>query len=218
MAIRGVVFDMDGVLVDNMPIHIEAFGVFCERFGGCDNWEEVIMNSVGMGNDEILKMMMPCEVIEKYGTKELARIKEEIYREIYASRITPVAGLKELLAEFKSRGIKCAVGSSGCKENVEFVVESCGISDYFDVLIYSDLVTRCKPDPEIYQLAIEKLGIEPKDTLVFEDAINGIVAAKGASAGKIIALATTLDRDILACESGVDRIIDDFTEVLGVLE
>ncbi len=75
MELKGVVFDMDGVLVNNMPIHIEAFAIFCERFGGNDNWEEVINNSVGMGNDEILKMMMPAEVIEKYGTDELARIE-----------------------------------------------------------------------------------------------------------------------------------------------
>ncbi len=217
MELKGVVFDMDGVLVNNMPIHIEAFAIFCERFGGNDNWEEVINNSVGMGNDEILRMMMPAEVIEKYGTDELAREKEAIYREIYASRIEPVEGLKELLAEFKSRGIKCAVGSSGCKENVEFVVESCGIREYFDVLIYSDLVTRCKPDPEIYQLAISKLGVKAEETLVFEDAVSGVIAAKGAAAGKIIALDTTLDRNVLAKESGIDRIISDFREVLGVL-
>ncbi len=217
MEIKGVVFDMDGVLVDNMPIHIEAFGIFCERFGGNENWEEVINNSVGMGNDEILKMMMPSEVIEKYGTAELATQKEAIYREIYASRIESVAGLKELLVEFKDRGIKCAVGSSGCKENVEFVITSCGLSEYFDTLIYSDLVTRCKPDPEIYQLAISKLGIKPEETLIFEDAVSGIIAAKGAHAGKIIALDTTLKREVLAQESGVDRIISDFREVLGVL-
>ncbi len=217
MEIKAVVFDMDGVLVDNMSIHIEAFALFCERYGGHDNWEEVINNSVGMGNDEILERMMPSEVIEQYGTAELGRIKEAIYREIYASRIEPVAGLRELLEEFKARGIKCAVGSSGCRENVEFVVDSCGISQYFDVLISSDLVTRCKPDPEIYRLAIERLGVKPEYTLVFEDAVNGITAAKGASVGKIIALATTLDRKVLAAESGVDRIIDDFREVVGVL-
>ncbi len=217
MEIKGVVFDMDGVLVDNMPIHIEAFGVFCERYGGNDNWKEVINSSVGMGNDEILKMMMPAEVIEKYGTDELACQKEAIYREIYASRIEPVAGLRELLQEFKDRGIKCAVGSSGCKENVEFVISSCGLTEYFDALVFSDLVTRCKPDPEIYQLAISMLGVKPEETLVFEDAVSGIIAAKGASAGKIIALSTTLERSVLASESGVDRIIDDFREVLGQL-
>lgn len=217
MNIKGVVFDMDGVLVDNMPIHIEAFDLFCRRYGGNDNWEEVINNSVGMGNDEILRKMMPHSVIEQYGTAELGRIKEAIYREIYASRIEPVAGLVELLEEFKAKGIKCAVGSSGCKENVEFVLKSCGISKYFDVLIFSDLVTRCKPDPEIYNLAISKLGVAPEDTLVFEDAVNGIVAAKGASAGHIIALATTLDRKVLAQESGVERIIDDFRELRGEL-
>ncbi|MFR9524200.1 MAG: HAD family phosphatase [Rikenellaceae bacterium] len=215
MDIKGVVFDMDGVLVDNMPIHIEAFAVFCERYGGHDNWEEVINSSVGMGNDEILQKMMPQDVIAKYGTAELGRIKEAIYREIYAGRIQPVAGLVELLEEFKSRGIKCAVGSSGCKENVEFVLRECGIGDYFDALIYSDLVTRCKPDPEIYQLAIQKLGLEASEVLIFEDATSGIKAAKAAGAGKIIALSTTLTPEVLATEGGIDRIVADFSEVAG---
>ncbi len=208
---------MDGVLVDNMDIHIEAFGVFCSRYGGVESWREVIMNSVGMGNDEILAQMMPSAVIEKYGTAYLAETKEAIYREIYASRIKPVEGLCELLAQFESRGVKCAVGSSGCKANVEFVLRSCGIEKYFSTLIYSDLVTRCKPDPEIYSMAIEKMGLEPSDVLVFEDATNGIEAARRAGAGRIIALATTLERSVLEAESGVERVINDFREVLGSL-
>ncbi len=217
MEIKGVVFDMDGVLVDNMDIHIEAFGIFCSRYGGVENWHEIIMNSVGMGNDEILAMMMPSEVIAEHGIAKLADIKEAIYREVYAPRIKPVEGLRELLAEFKERGIKCAVGSSGCRANVEFVIKSCGIEEYFSTLIYSDLVTRCKPDPEIYSMAIEKMGISPSEALVFEDATNGIASARAAGAGKIIALSTTLDRKVLEDESGVDMIITDFREVLGKL-
>ncbi len=208
---------MDGVLVDNMDIHIEAFGVFCARYGGVENWREVILSSVGMGNDEILARMMPSDVIEKYGIPHLADAKEAIYREIYADRIRPVEGLKELLEEFESRGIKCAVGSSGCKANVEFVIKSCGIERYFSTLIYSDLVTRCKPDPEIYSMAIAKMGLAPSQVLVFEDATNGIEAARRAGAGQIIALATTLERSVLESESGVTMIVNDFTELLGKL-
>ncbi len=208
---------MDGVLVDNIDIHIEAFGVFCERYGGAENWREIIMNSVGMGNDEIMAQMFPAEFIEREGIAKLASEKEAIYREIYASRIQPVEGLTDLLKEFKSRGIKCAVGSSGCRENVEFVIESCGIKEYFDVLIYSDLVTRCKPDPEIYDMAISKLGIKPDQALIFEDALAGIESAKAANAGKIIALATTSPAESFKDISGIDRVITNFREVVGVL-
>lgn len=205
---------MDGVLVDNMDIHREVFALFCARYG-VDDWRTKFERVAGMGNDEIMAMLMPAELIAERGIKSLGDEKEALYREVYAATITPIAGLKELLASLKAEGKLIAVGSSGCKENVEFVLNSCGISEYFDALVYSDLVTRCKPDPEIYSMAISLLGLEPKECLIFEDAIAGITAAKRANVAKIIAITTTYDRETLERESDADQIIDRYAEVIG---
>ena len=140
---------MDGTLVDNTPAHIRAFSIFCDRYGVTD-WAEKLSGVYGMGNDDIMGRILPEEVIREKGLAALAAEKEAIYREIYAPEIRPVEGLRELLGRLRTAGVRCAVGSSGCRANVDFVLERCGIGDFFDARISGDTVTRCKPDPEIY--------------------------------------------------------------------
>ena len=194
--IRGVLFDMDGVLVNNTQAHVKAFEIFCERYG-VEDWQHKLQTAFGMGNDDIMRLILP----------------EEIIREVYAPEIRPVRGLVELLEELRRRGIRCAVGSSGCRENVDFVLSNCGITDYFSCIVSGGRVTRCKPDPEIYLLAAEGLHLPSAECLVFEDARVGITAARRAGAGRIVALATTLPRHTLATQTEADVVIDDFASI-----
>ena len=119
--IRGVLFDMDGVLVNNTQAHVKAFEIFCERYG-VEDWQHKLQTAFGMGNDDIMRLILPEEIIREKGMKALGEEKEAIYREVYAPEIRPVRGLVELLEELRRRGIRCAVGSSGCRENVDFVL------------------------------------------------------------------------------------------------
>lgn len=146
--IRGVLFDMDGVLVNNTQAHVKAFEIFCERYG-VEDWQHKLQTAFGMGNDDIMRLILPEEIIREKGMKALGEEKEAIYREVYAPEIRPVRGLVELLEELRRRGIRCAVGSSGCRENVDFVLSNCGITDYFSCIVSGDRVTRCKPDHTI---------------------------------------------------------------------
>lgn len=210
--IRGVLFDMDGVLVNNTQAHVKAFEIFCERYG-VEDWQHKLQTAFGMGNDDIMRLILPEEIIREKGMKALGEEKEAIYREVYAPEIRPVRGLVELLEELRRRGIRCAVGSSGCRENVDFVLSNCGITDYFSCIVSGDRVTRCKPDPEIYLLAAEGLHLPSAECLVFEDARVGITAARRAGAGRIVALATTLPRHTLATQTEADVVIDDFASI-----
>ena len=176
---------MDGTLVDNTPAHIRAFEIFCDRYG-VRNWKERLSQGFGMGNDDIMRLILPEEVIASRGLQALADEKEAIYREIYAPEIRPVAGLRDLLLRLRALGIRCAVGSSGCRANVDFVLERCGIAGFFDARISGDAVTRCKPDPEIYLKAAEALDVTPGECIVFEDAKAGIEAARRAGIEKKI--------------------------------
>ena len=189
---------MDGTLVDNTPAHIRAFSIFCDRYGVTD-WAEKLSGVYGMGNDDIMGRILPEEVIREKGLAALAAEKEAIYREIYAPEIRPVEGLRELLGRLRTAGVRCAVGSSGCRANVDIVLERCGIGDFFDARISGDTVTRCKPDPEIYLRAAAALGADPADWR--------------AGAGRIVALATTLTREQLLAEGGADAIVGSFAEV-----
>lgn len=212
--IKGILFDMDGVLVDNLDVHLEAFQIFSDRYGVTD-WQSKIHAFFGLGNNEIMDRMFPAEIIKRVGYQALSDEKEAIYREIYAGKVESTPGLVDFLEEMRRKGIKCAVGSSGCKLNVDFILDTCGIRKYFDATVYSDMVTRCKPDPEIYMTAAKMLGLDTKDCVVFEDAKAGIIAARRAGVGKVVALATTLSREELQRDSDADLIIDDFRDILG---
>lgn len=207
--IRAAIFDMDGTLVDNSSVHVRAFEIFCDRYGVRD-WQQKLANAFGMGNDDIMRMIFPEEVIRERGLQALADEKEAIYREIYAPEIEPITGLRELLERLRAAGIRCAVGSSGCRQNVDFVLEKCGIADFFEVKIAGDMVNRCKPDPEIYLTAAHALGLSPAECVVFEDAKAGIEAADRAGVGRIVVISTTLSEEVIRTETAADRVIADF--------
>jgi beta-phosphoglucomutase family hydrolase len=208
--LKGLLFDMDGVLVNNLEIHRQAFAEFFRRYGVERSFDE-LSRVFGKGNDDIMGELMPQDVVERVGIRELGYEKEAIYREIYAPIITPQPGLLEFLAEAEREGLRSAVGSSGYRVNVDFVLERCAIERYFSAIVAGDEVTRCKPDPEIYLTAASKLGLKPSECIVFEDAEAGIEAAKRAGI-KVVALATTFSREFLAA-TDADVIVDDFTQV-----
>ena len=210
--IRAAIFDMDGTLVDNSTVHFEAFERFCVHYGVTD-WREKMQGLFGMGNNDIMRRILPESLIRKKGLQALADEKEAIYRAIYAPRIVPIAGLVDLLGRLRQAGIRCAVGSSGCRANIEFVLEKCAIGPFFDATVSSDRVTHCKPDPEIYLTAAKALGMEPAECVVFEDAEAGIESARRAGIGRIVAIATTLNRAELAKLQGPSVIISDYREL-----
>ena len=166
------------------------------------------MPTFGMTNDQILERLMP-EVIKKVDWHKIAAEKEEIYREIFERTIAPAPGLVDFLKSLKSEGFKTAVGSSGNTPNVNFVLSKCGITPYFDAIANGDMITHGKPDPEVYLLAAKKLGLDPAECIVAEDAPVGIEAARRAGCA-VVAIASTFDRSAL---SDYDLLIDNFTQI-----
>ena len=140
--LKGLLFDMDGVLVNNLDIHRQAFAEFFRRYGVERSFDD-LSRVFGKGNDDIMGELMPKDVVERVGIRELGYQKEAIYREIYAPIITPQPGLKEFLAEAEHNGLKSAVGSSGYRVNVDFVLERCDIARHFSAIVAGDEVTRC---------------------------------------------------------------------------
>ena len=212
---RAALFDMDGTLVDNSDVHVRAFEIFCNRYGVRD-WQERLSNAFGRGSDDIMRMLLPEEIIQEKGLQTLGDEKEAIYREIYAPTIEPVAGLLSLLELLKSAGIRCAVGSSGCKQNVNFVLDKCQIGDYFEARISGDMVSRCKPEPEIYLTAAKALGVKIEECIIFEDARAGFEAARRAGAGLVVGIATTLKKEVIERENLADLVVEDFTQITSV--
>jgi beta-phosphoglucomutase family hydrolase len=209
--LRGAIFDMDGVLVDNMRVHMEAFAAIARRYGvGVNTY--TILGMAGKGIREIFRLMFPAEVIDRVGVEALGAEKEALYREMYAPRLAPAPGLIEFLEGLRSSGVKTAIGSSAPTVNVDFVLDGLDIRRYFDAVVNIDMVKRAKPDPEIYLRALSELGLEAGECLVFEDAIAGVQAAHAAGI-RVVAISTTIDVPILAAEPGVSLVASDFTSL-----
>lgn len=201
---------MDGTLVDNLAYHFLAFEEYVKR-EGFTLLEPVSLKINGMHSNDIFPLLLGDEVVAKYGLDRLNREKEEVYRDMYRPKIAPIAGLMELLQAAKAAGVKCAIGSSGCRENVEMIVEGLGIADLIDASISGSDVTYGKPHPEIFIKAYEALGLKAEECVVVEDAVNGIVA--GVAAGcKCIAVTTTASAETLS-EAGASMCFADYSTV-----
>ncbi|MDR0560182.1 MAG: HAD family phosphatase [Prevotellaceae bacterium] len=197
-----VIFDMDGVLVNNARFHEQAFAEYFSSYG-----ITLAPEMHGRGNKELMEELFPDESDER--RIELYRGKEEYYRKIYEPHIKPAEGLIDFLNELKNADVRIAVGSSAPTENIDFVLDRLNIRSFFDVTVNSDMVEKAKPAPDIYLKSAELLNINPENCIVFEDALAGIESAKAAGM-KVVGVASSLPASQL---SATDRVIADFTEI-----
>lgn len=208
--LKGLVFDMDGTLVDNIAYHFRAFEEYIKE-EGLTLAEPISLRVNGMHSDDVFRILLGEEVCRNLDLDQVNIDKEKVYRRLYSGNVRPIAGLMELLNEAKANGIKCAIGSSGCRENVEFIISELGIEEYIDASISGSDVTHGKPHPEIFSKAIERLGLRAEECIVVEDATNGIKA--GVAAGcKCLGITTTSTAETLT-ECGAALCVDDFTSV-----
>lgn len=203
-------FDMDGVLIDNTSFHVNAWLQFAQKHGRLLTKEQYVENINGRISADAMayvfqRPISPGELIV------LTEEKEATYRELYRPHLQPAPGLLDFLTALKAQNVRLAVGTSAPESNVLFTLDGLPLRPYFDTVVDASMIQRGKPDPEIYLIAAERVGVEPANCVVFEDALAGIEA--GLRAGMtVVALATTHTREELA-GTGAALIVDDFTEL-----
>jgi beta-phosphoglucomutase family hydrolase len=185
----GAIFDWDGVIVDSSLHHEESW----ERLAletGFTLPEGHFKKGFGMKNEFIIPNVLnwsnrPEEI------RELSLRKEELYREILLEwGIHALPGVTEWLAELSKRQIRCAIGSSTHRLNIDTILSVIGLEDYFAAIVTAEDVSRGKPDPEVFLTAAGRIGVDPSRCVVFEDALVGIEAAHRGGM-KVVAVATT---------------------------
>lgn len=179
--IRGVLFDLDGVLVTTDEFHYRAWQRLADEEG--IYFDRAINERLrGVSRMESLEILL-ARSTRTYSPQEkqaLADRKNSAYRESLKS-LTPsdvLPGVREMLTGLRSRGIRLAVGSSS--RNAPLILERTGLYGAFDVVVDGNDIRRSKPDPEVFLLAAERLGLAPRECLVVEDALAGIEAARRA--------------------------------------
>ena len=175
-----VIFDMDGVLVDSEPIHYEIEKMLFAKLGMLVP-EEVHQSYLGAAGD-----FMYSDLKSRFGlsetVKELVEI-DEAFRCDYFNRLSMVSlneGVFNLLNEIKLAGLKLAVATSSSSEIVKILMNRCEITSFFDAIVTTNEAGKSKPEPDVYLLAAQKIGVAPENCIVFEDSPNGFNAAKSA--------------------------------------
>lgn len=202
----GVIFDMDGVLVDSYQPHFVSWEETARRFG-LRLTEEQFRESFGQTSSSIIHQLWGEGALTPEQIAEFDRIKEACYRELIAPRPPIMPGAEELVERLSSEGFLLAVGSSGPPENVFLVQEALKAFCSFSAVVTGRDVHRGKPDPEVFLLASERLRLPAKRCLVIEDAPVGMKAAKGAGM-RCIGLQSPPPRarDLSSADRVVDRL------------
>jgi HAD superfamily hydrolase (TIGR01509 family) len=139
----------------------------------------------------------------------LLKEKEEFYRKAYAPYLVAINGLENFLSEMKSNGVKMAMATSATVEDIDFILNKIPIRNDFDEIVNTSMVSRPKPNPDIFLKAAEKLNMEPCRCIVFEDSIAGIKAANSAGM-KVVGITTAHPASDL---HPVDLVINDYTDL-----
>jgi len=205
------IFDMDGTMIDSMPFHNRSWLALFADLGYEVDPEEFSTKTYGMTTKDVIKMILGESITAEESAK-YSDMKEFLYRVQYRPHIKPVEGLMKFLADAKARQIPMALATSAGAANIRFVLSCLKLEDTFDCIVGADDVTHGKPDPEMFLLAARKLGAQPAQCIVFEDAMAGVEAARRAGM-RAVAVTTTHDATEFKNKNEVIRIIDDFVSL-----
>lgn len=203
--LRGVVFDMDGVLIDSHPAHRAAWKAFLEALGRtvADSELDIILD--GGKREEILKHFLGELSSEQ--TAEYGKRKDEILQN-RCTRLEPMAGVVEFLDLLSQSGVRVALATSAGKHRTLHTLEELRLAHYFETIVTGDDVSAGKPDPSIYRLAAARLQEVPAHLVAIEDAVSGVKAAR--SAGLRCAAIAHNGRANSLRQAGANPIVEDF--------
>jgi beta-phosphoglucomutase len=211
---EGIIFDMDGTMVNNMMAHHRAWQRKLSKLGLEMSIEEVQERIHGV-NEEILERLFgdrfsPAE------RKQIAWEKEEEYRIGFKDQLQLLPGLNEFLEWLHQQKVPMAIGTAAPAENANFVLDTLSLRHYFGAIKHAGDVSRGKPDPQVFQLAAAGIGVPVEKCLIFEDSPTGAKAIHNADATAII-LTTTHEESEFEDLPNILTFMKDFRTCLNFI-
>lgn len=206
--IKGVIFDMDGTIVDSLPYHLEAWRIFFEE-NKVEDFSEKLKKYKGGGTLDLMKAVYG-NIYSIDELKKMSDDKEIIFRKIYKGNIKPIEGLLEFISELKSKNILVGLASNAIRKNVTLTLNELDVYDLFDSIICGDEVSFGKPNPEMFDKTVIGFNLKKDDCVIFEDSIEGVEGAVNAGIN-VIGVTSSNSSDILnnaGCIASINNFID----------
>jgi beta-phosphoglucomutase len=208
---KAAIWDVDGTLVDTAELHFQAWQAVC-REQGRDFTRSDFAATFGQRNPEIIRMLFG----ERFNSEEIAAFgdrKEVRYRSAASKGVELLPGARRLVEDLHRTGFVQAIGSSAPRANLELILRITGIARFFDVEISSEDTQRGKPDPQVFRLAAERLGIAPARCVVFEDAVAGVQAARAGGMKCVAVRCVGHHSEASLRQAGADLVVDTLEHV-----
>jgi HAD superfamily hydrolase (TIGR01509 family) len=175
--IKGIIFDMDGVISDTQKLHSKVESRLLGKYGVQITPEQITKKYSGVRTREFFDDLLKAQGAE-YDLDLLMEEKWSEMRKAASESIWAVDHSVELIKRLSSEGYPLAVASASNLKYIQSVLKALGVIDYFEYIVGGDMVAKGKPDPESFLLAASKIEINPENCLVIEDGISGMEAAK----------------------------------------
>ncbi len=180
--IKAIIFDMDGVLIEAKDWHYEALNQALELFGYKISRYDQLVTFDGLPTKKKLEMLSMERGLPKGLHKFINQMKQIYTMEHVYMKCKPLFCHQYALSKLKSEGYKLALGSNSVRITIDMMLGKADLLKYMDFTLSNQDVTKSKPDPEIYNTAITRLGLKPEECLIVEDNPNGIKAALASGA------------------------------------
>lgn len=208
MSIRGVVFDLNGTLVDDIGYHFAAWRELGASLGVTLD-DATLQTFNGLKNEDIVPRLLGRPVAPGE-FERLTSFKEERYRALFRPHLAPIRGAEDLLARLRGAGVRLAIASSAPPENRDLVLDGLGWRARIDAVVAAENLPG-KPAPDVFLEAARQLQVAPADCLVFEDAVHGVTA--GVAAGMIVVGVTTTVPNATLMAAGARYAVPDLASL-----
>lgn len=203
--IKAVLFDMDGVLIDAKDWHYDALNRALSHFGHAISRESHLSTFDGLPTRQKLKVLSKAHGLPEGLHEFLNKLKQVYTLEITHQRCKPSFNHQYALSKLKAEGYLISVCSNSVRQSVEIMMELSALDSYLDLIVSNEDVLNGKPDPEMYLMAMETIGVKPEECLILEDNDHGIQAAL-ASGGHLFKIGVPEDVTYQAIKARISEI------------
>ena len=211
---KAAIWDVDGTLVDTAELHFQAWQAVCREHGR-DFTRSDFAATFGQRNPEIIRTLFG----ERFSEQEIGDLgdrKEILYRNAAKNGVELLPGARQLVEDLPRAGFAQAIGSSAPRANLELILRLTGIARFFAAIVSSEDTQRGKPDPQVFLLAAERLGVAPAQCVVFEDAVAGVQAARAGGMKCVAVRCVGHHSEDKLRQAGADRVVETLEQVSPV--